>query len=78
MTRQRNREGPRRQPGISAQATEVNSLDVIAASTNDCAAPVRAEGFEPSRSLKHRHLKPACLPFRRARNARDRTAHTLG
>jgi hypothetical protein len=28
---------------------------------------VRAEGFEPSRSLEHRHLKPACLPFHHAR-----------
>src|SRR6476659_10028529 len=29
---------------------------------------VRAEGFEPSRSLEHRHLKPACLPFHHARS----------
>jgi hypothetical protein len=25
-------------------------------------AEVRAEGFEPSRSLEHRHLKPARIP----------------
>jgi hypothetical protein len=28
---------------------------------------VRAVGFEPTRSLEHRHLKPACLPFHHAR-----------
>jgi DNA-binding transcriptional regulator of glucitol operon len=38
---------------------------------------VRAEGFEPSRSLEHRHLKPACLPFHHARAPRDRTACTV-
>lgn len=31
---------------------------------------VRAEGFEPTRSLEHRHLKPACLPFHHARKRR--------
>ena len=35
---------------------------------------VRAEGFEPSRSFEHRHLKPACLPFHHARRAHERTA----
>ncbi len=29
---------------------------------------MRAEGLEPSRSLEHRHLKPARLPFRHARS----------
>ena len=29
---------------------------------------MRAEGFEPSRSSEHRHLKPACLPFHHARS----------
>ncbi len=28
---------------------------------------MRAEGLEPTRSLEHRHLKPACLPFHHAR-----------
>src|ERR1700761_3019220 len=28
---------------------------------------VRAEGLEPSRSFEHRHLKPARMPFRHAR-----------
>jgi hypothetical protein len=35
---------------------------------NPPTASVRAEGFEPSRSLEHRHLKPACLPFHHARS----------
>jgi hypothetical protein len=35
---------------------------------------VRAEGFEPSRSLEHRHLKPACLPFHHARKLHEPTA----
>lgn len=30
---------------------------------------MRAEGLEPTRSLEHRHLKPACLPFHHARGA---------
>ena len=34
---------------------------------------MRAEGFEPSRSLEHRHLKPACLPFHHARKRHKRT-----
>jgi DNA-binding transcriptional regulator of glucitol operon len=38
---------------------------------------VRAEGFEPSRSLEHRHLKPACLPFHHARKPHERTAFDL-
>ena len=32
---------------------------------------VRAEGLEPTRSLEHRHLKPACLPFHHARKPVD-------
>ena len=32
---------------------------------------MRAEGFEPTRSLEHRHLKPACLPFHHARKPVD-------
>lgn len=32
---------------------------------------VRAEGLEPTRSLEHRHLKPARLPFRHAREDSD-------
>jgi hypothetical protein len=35
---------------------------------------VRAEGFEPSRSFEHGHLKPACLPFHHARKLHERTA----
>jgi hypothetical protein len=35
---------------------------------------VRAEGLEPSRSLEHRHLKPARIPFRHARALSDPTA----
>ena len=38
---------------------------------NTAAASVRAEGFEPSRSFEHRHLKPACLPFHHARAQRS-------
>ena len=38
---------------------------------------VRAEGFEPSRSSEHRHLKPACLPFHHARKPHERTAHVV-
>jgi DNA-binding transcriptional regulator of glucitol operon len=38
---------------------------------------VRAEGFEPSRSLEHRHLKPACLPFHHARKPHERTAFAI-
>ena len=34
-------------------------------------ASVRAEGFEPSRSFEHRHLKPARMPFRHARAQRS-------
>ena len=32
---------------------------------------MRAEGLEPTRSLEHRHLKPACLPFHHARKPVD-------
>jgi hypothetical protein len=39
--------------------------------------PVRAEGFEPSRSLEHRHLKPACLPFHHARKLHEPTAQLV-
>src|ERR1700744_2449036 len=38
---------------------------------------VRAEGFEPSRSLEPRHLKPACLPFHPARKPHERPAFAL-
>jgi DNA-binding transcriptional regulator of glucitol operon len=38
---------------------------------------VRAEGLEPSRSLEHRHLKPARMPFRHARKPHERTAFAL-
>jgi hypothetical protein len=38
---------------------------------------VRAEGLEPSRSLEHRHLKPARMPFRHARAPSDRTAQLV-
>jgi integrase len=35
---------------------------------------VRAEGFEPSCSFEHRHLKPACIPVPSRPQAVDRTA----
>jgi hypothetical protein len=35
---------------------------------------VRAEGLEPSNSLEHRHLKPACLPISSRPQGADRTA----
>ncbi|GAS95600.1 related to D-amino acid oxidase [Mycolicibacterium canariasense] len=39
---------------------------------------VRAVGFEPTRSLEHRHLKPACLPFHHARKRVQTTARRSG
>ena len=40
---------------------------------------MRAEGFEPSSSLEHRPLKPACLPVPpRPRFGKDRCEHGPG
>jgi hypothetical protein len=41
---------------------------------NMSTASVRAEGLEPSRSLEHRHLKPACKPIPPRPRPADRTA----
>ena len=55
-----------------APATQIPN--VLFTCANTFTASVRAEGVEPSRSLEHRHLKPACLPFHHARSGADRTA----
>src|SRR5690349_11175199 len=57
-------------PGRIAPASiaeQVYGLPWICATPNHRAERMRAEGFEPPRSLEHRHLKPACLPFHHAR-----------
>ena len=57
---------PPRANGAAIRRTTPRPIRLTA--TKTVRAEVRAEGFEPSRSFEHRHLKPARMPFRHARS----------